>query len=414
MGIFKGIRKKLEMIVILAGFNLLWFLLVVHPVEAGYDYELGSYHSEGSEYRNAADAQDLIERGRASVTDSSKFRNGIRLTAWATEEEEGFEPGLASSIYYFALPSWTEYLKITVEYRDVSRDDDIAGRLWIKTSDGEEGRAIEFEHVAPFYGDTFVLRSDRTSENIYVPAGRHVVEGTVEIHVVASGRDSIDVGYIRVEYLKRKPTRIRVVHHYYDDYWYRWPHYWYGYHYFYWGPYYWPRTSLIYVHWIWPHAYYWHTYRPWYRIHIIRYRCHHPHWYRRYSHIHHVHSGHSPRKRMLLRSWLKERRKRGELLATSTAPVEKVREARQLVGSTPRTAIPPHTVANKIRRRTGDRFQLLGGAHTSRSKPAVRGGSRAPSRTPGFRVKVQGLKTRVMNGRAGRIVFRHQISNPAR
>ena len=415
MGIFEETRKQLGVIVILAGFNLMWFPFFMNPSEAGYDYELGSYYCEASECRNAADAEDLIERGRASVEESPEFRNGIRLSVWATGEEEGFEPGLASSIYSFTVPSWTEYLKITVGYRDVSRDDDIAGRLWIRTSDGDQGRGIECEHETLFYGDTFVLRTNRTSETLYVPADRHIVGDTAEIHLVASGRDSIDVSYIRVEYLKRKPASVRVVHHYYDDYWDRWPPYWYGYHYFYWGPCYWPQTSLIYLRSIWPHAYYWHTYRPWYRVHIIKYHCHHPHWYRRYSHIHHVRSGHSPqKKRTLLRSWLKERGKRAELLAPSMAPVEKAQKAQRPKGSTRRIAIPSHSVANKMERRTRDRVQLLREAHTLRSKPAYQRASRGPSGTPGSRVKVQGLKTQLRSGRAGGMAFRQQISNPVR
>lgn len=414
MGIFEGTRKALAMITILAGFNLLWFLFFGHPVEGGYDYGPGSYYREASEYRNAADADDLIERGRASVEESPEFRNGIRLAALATEEEEGFEPGVASSVYCFDVPRWTEYLKITVEYRDVSMDDDVAGRLWIKTSDGEKVGGNEFEPEAPFCGDTFVLRSNRTSETIYVPADRHVVDGILEIHLVASGRDSIDVGCIRTEYLKRRPAEIRVVHHYYDDYWGRWPRYWYGYHYFYWGPCYWPRTSLIYVHWIWPHGYYWHTYRPWYRIHVIRYRCHHPHWYRRYSHIHHARSGHSSRKRMPLRSWVRGRRKQVKLVPTSTAPVEKNQKVRRLKGSPPRPAIPIHPGANNMRRQAKERLKSPVATHTLRPKPVFRRGSQTPSRNTGFRVAVQRLKTRVRNGRSGRMVSLGQISNPAR
>lgn len=414
MRTLEGTRKALGRIRILAGLNLVWVLLFVHPVEGGYDYEPGVYYSEASEYRNAADADDLIERGRASVAESPEFRNGIRLAALATEEQEGFEPGVASSIYYFDVPRWTEYLKITVEYRDVSMDDDVAGRLWIKTSDGEKIGGNEYAPAAPVCGDTFVLRTNRTSETIYVPADRHVVEGTIEIHLVASGRDSFDVGCIRAEYLKRKPARIRVVHHYYDDYWDRWPPHWYGYHYFYWGPCYWPRTSLIYVHWIWPHGYYWHTYRPWYRIHVIRYRHHHPHWYRRYSPIHHVRSGHSARKKISLRSWNKERRKRVKLLPTSTASVDKNQKARRLNGSPPRSAVPIHTGANKIRRQAKKRLKSPVAMHTPRSKPVFRRGSRTPSRNTGLRVKVQRQKTRVRNGRAGRMLSRHQVSNPAR
>jgi len=89
----EGVKKMFRRSIIFVGFALLWLLPFVQSGEASYDYELGSYSSRDSQYRDAGDAEDLIERGRASVTDSPQFPEGIRLTAWANGEEEGFEPG---------------------------------------------------------------------------------------------------------------------------------------------------------------------------------------------------------------------------------------------------------------------------------------------------------------------------------
>ena len=417
------VRKLLAFVLL----TVLWCLPFPQFIEAGYDYELGSYDGRASEHRDAANVDDLIERGQASVTDSPQFPDGIRLTAWAKEEGE-FEPGLASAIYYFSVPSWTHYVKIRVWYRDLSRDDNIAGRLWIKTADGDSGRALGSDDEAPFRGDTFVLRYDRTSETVYVPAARHVEDGTVEMHVVASRRDSLDVKYILVEYLKKKPTRIKVVHHYYGDYWYRWPPYRYSYHYYYWGPYYWPKTSLIYVHWVWPDAYYWHRYRPWYRAHIVtyyhrhpkryyhrhpkRYYGRHPHRYRRYRRPYR----HHPEKRIVPRRRHPERRthiarrgariaKRGkESLPNADANVKRGPEVRRSTRSGPRRQTAEKQIRRgrrarlprtRIRGEIHKRPRLRSAPRRTRSRSAYRGRSPARSRT-------RGIGDRPMKPRNGR------------
>lgn len=290
------------------GFVILWLVLFARLAEARYDYELGSYWSRDSACRDGADADDWIERGRASVTDSPVYSEGIRLTALAVEEGEEFEPGLASAIYRFSVPRWTNYVKIRVRYKDVSRDDKVAGRLWVKTTDKDVKRELNSEEEVPFYGDTFVLRSDRTSETIYVPCARHVENGELEMHIVAEGRDCLDIKYIGVEYLQRKPTGIAVIHRVYDDYWHIWPPFWYVYHYYYWGPYYWPRAYLVFECWDWPHDYYWTTWRPWFRLYVRAHRCY-PWWGpRRYTAIYRCAPHVSPvKKRALLRRRLKER-----------------------------------------------------------------------------------------------------------
>jgi hypothetical protein len=432
--------KVFRKVIILLGITLLWLLPSAQWVQASDGDEAGLYHGGSSGYRNAADAAELIERGHASVTDSPQFRNGIRLTTWATEEETAFEPGLASAVYYFDVPSWTQYLKVTVRYGDVSRDDDIAGRLWIKTVDGDQGEVIESEEETLRYGDTFLLRSDRISEVIYVSSGRHVEGGMVEMHIVASGRDTLDVDSIQVEYLQEEPTRVTVVHHSYDDYWERWPLYWYGYHYFYWGECYWPRTSLIYVHWVWPHTYYWHTYRPWYRAHVVRYQHRHPYGYRRYVHAYRADPGHPHgRGSVLLRGSSKDGRiqmekRREGLLPKYHASVPSVQETGRSARAKAQPVIPRDAVTksrgkdgrepttiNKAgrpsqdrrptrpaRRESPKRMQSADVQRNSPSKPAVRESYQAAPRTREAQTQAVRQQNRTRNGWTRRIEGVHQ------
>ena len=298
----------LRKILVVVGSVILGHLLLTQSVEARDDYQLSHYGSRDAEYRDAMDAEDWIEQGRALVTDSLVFRDGIRLTAWAVEEGEEFEPGLASAVYRFAVPDWAHYSKIRVSYKDASKDDEVAGRLWIKAVDNEVKREIDPKEETPFYGDTFILRSDRTSETIYIPSRRHVEDSRLEIHIVAEGKDCLDVKFIRVEYLKEKPARIKVVRNFCDDYWYRWPLHRYVYHYYYFGPCYWPRADLVYEWWDWPCDLYWTVWRPWFRLYV-RANCCHPWWGpRRYTVVYHCDPDDPPaRKRALFRKRLKGR-----------------------------------------------------------------------------------------------------------
>jgi hypothetical protein len=301
-------QKMLRKILVVVGFLVLGHLLLTQSVEAHDDYERSPSWSQDAKYRDAIDAEDWIEQGRALVTDSPIFRDGIRLTAWAVEEGEEFEPGLASTVYRFTVPDWVHYVKIRVSYKDASKDDEVAGRLWIKAVDNEAEREIAPEEEAPFYGDTFILRSDRSSETIYIPSRRHVEDKRLELHIVAEGKDCLDVKFIRVEYLEEKPARIKVVRHFCDDYWYRWPLHRYVYHYYYFGPCYWPRAYLVYEWCDWPCNFYWTVWRPWFRIYV-RAHYHHPWWGpRRYTVVYHS-DPYSPsaRKRALFRNRLKER-----------------------------------------------------------------------------------------------------------
>lgn len=291
------------------GCMMLGFLICAQSaVGVQYDYELAyGYSSRDSGSREAVAMDDWLERGRAAVTESPVFPDGIRLTAWGGEN--AYEPGLASAIYYFKVPRWAQYLKITVQYRDEAHDDTIAGRLWIKSADEDQYEAVGAGEESPLYGDTFVLRSERTSETIIVPRNRHVEDDTVEMHIVAEGQDCLDVRDVRLVYLETRPSNITIVHRTYNDYWDRWPRHRYAYHYYYWGPLFWPKTLVVYECWNIPGPFYWITWRPWFFVNIIRVHHHHPWWGpRRYTVIYHVDVKHPPTKRKhVIHKRLKER-----------------------------------------------------------------------------------------------------------
>jgi len=284
-------------------------LLVYAPsvgAQAQYDYDLAyGYNGRDSGYRNAVAMDDWLERGRAAVTESPVFPDGIRLTAEGGEGTN--EPGLASAIYYFTVPRGAQYLTISIRYTDAAKDDKIAGRLWIKSIDNDMRGEPGVGEEAPLYGDTFVLRSERSSETITVPTSRHVEGGTVEMHVVVEGTDCIDVRDIRVEYLYTRP-QITVVRRTYSDYWHRWPRHRYTYHYYYWGPLFWPRTYVVYECWDVPTPFYWITWRPWFFVNIIRVHHHRPWWGpRRYTVVYHRDVKHPLiKRRHLLRTRLRE------------------------------------------------------------------------------------------------------------
>jgi hypothetical protein len=255
-------------------------------IGAQYDYEIASSYPD-SGFREAVEMDDWLERGRAAVTESPVFPDGIRLTAWGGEN--AYEPGLASAVYYFKVPRWAQYLKITIQYRDTAWDDAIAGRLWIKSVDRDQYEALGAGEEPPLYGDTFVLRSDRTSETIIVPRSRHVEDDTVEMHIVAGGQDCLDIRDVRLVFLEKSPGNLTIVRRTYNDYWDRWPRHQYAYHYYYWGPLYWPKTYVVYECWDIPSPFYWITWRPWFFVNIIRVHNNHPWWGpRRYTVIYHV------------------------------------------------------------------------------------------------------------------------------
>jgi hypothetical protein len=322
-------------------------------IGASYDYERAyGYSGRDSGYRDAVDMDDWLEQGRAALMESPVFPDGIRLAGGA-EEAAAYEPGLASAIYYFTLPRSAQYLKITIQYRDAAQDDQIAGRLWIKSADGARHDVIDENEDAPLYGDTFVLRSGRSSETMTVPASRHAEDNRVEMHIVAEGRDCIDVRDIRVEYLVARP-QFTIVHRPCADYWDRWPRYRYAYHYYYWGPLFWPKTSVVYECWDLPSPFYRITWRPWFFINVVR--MHHlaPWWGpRRYTIVYHRDLSAPPgERRHLLRTRLREHQVRvtpiihTEPVTRATdrpAPTQTTPLQRQEV-QTKKAANPPHAV----------------------------------------------------------------------
>ena len=214
-----------------------------------------------SEYRRGYQVDDWVERGESSVTESPLFADGIRLSAWATRYEGDYNYALASAIYYFDIPPQARSVRIKISYEgEADRDDldnDIAGRVWIRrATEGDEYREYypeegRYEDVdKPLFGDTFVLQSKKRLEIIRISADDHVIDGVMELHVVAEGRQRIDVKYIEVETYSTVQS-VRVITRYYNDYlWHPWHDY--TYWYFYTGPVY-HFSDFYYVRYIYPH-----------------------------------------------------------------------------------------------------------------------------------------------------------------
>ncbi len=249
------------------------FIFATQPLTADVDFGV-SYSSDPyntyygdritSEYRRGYQTDDWVERGESSVTESPIFSDGIRLTSWASLDRDDYNYGIASAIYYFDLPSSARSVRIKIHYDGESDNDyvndEIAGRIWIKRTvigdDYEqyypsEGRYESIEK--PLYGDTFVLPAKKRLEIIRISAREHMDKnGVMELHVVAEGRQRIDVKYIEVETYNYMPS-VRVITRYYKDYSWR-PWYNYTYWYFYTGPifhfsdYYYVRYTYPYYH----------------------------------------------------------------------------------------------------------------------------------------------------------------------
>ncbi|MEK7398783.1 MAG: hypothetical protein AAB116_17760, partial [Candidatus Poribacteria bacterium] len=203
--------------------------------ESPIDIEYQTKHNEKitSEKRDAYKVNDWTERGSASVTNSPKYDDGIRLATWANRSDDEYDYGLASAKYLFDVPRRANSIKIKIQYKGdsgrYSDDDDSAGRLWIKARNEDGG----YEDKS-LYGDTFVLRKDKHKEEITISSRDHVINGVIEIHVIAEGGQLIDVDYIQVETYTSLPE-VRVITGDYDNYisrpWYR-----HTYLYFYAGP----------------------------------------------------------------------------------------------------------------------------------------------------------------------------------
>jgi hypothetical protein len=198
-----------------------------------------------SDYRRGYQIDDWIERGASSVTESPIFTDGVRLASWATRYEDDHDFGMASAIYFFEIPPNSRSMRIKIYYEgEIDRgnfNSGITGRVWIRRAYADDDYAEynpdegQFEDAEePLYGDTFVLRPNKHLEILRMSAEDHVIDGMMELHVIAEGQQRVDVKYIEVETYAYLPS-VRVVNRYYKDYTWR-PWYDYTYSYFYTGP----------------------------------------------------------------------------------------------------------------------------------------------------------------------------------
>jgi hypothetical protein len=161
-----------------------------------------------SEQRRGYDVDDWIERGESSVTESPRFKDGIRLAARATRHRDDY--GLASAIYFFHIPRRARTIKIKIDYEGRPGrggfDGDSVGRVWIRAR-----RTGRFEDADEnLYGDTFVLRDRKRHEEIEIPARGHTFDDAMELHVIAEDGQIIDLKRIQVKTYTRSPD-VRVV-----------------------------------------------------------------------------------------------------------------------------------------------------------------------------------------------------------
>lgn len=174
-----------------------------------------------SEQRRGYEVDDWIERGESSVTESPRFKDGIRLAARAARDRDDY--ALASAIYFFHIPERARSIKIKVDYEGKSGGDDFdgnsVGRVWIRSDKPERdyrrtGRPKDADE--PLYGDTFVLREGKRHEQIEIPARKHAFDGTMELHVIAEDGQIIDLKRIEVKTYTRSPD-VRVVNREYRE-----------------------------------------------------------------------------------------------------------------------------------------------------------------------------------------------------
>jgi hypothetical protein len=209
-----------------------------------YEYER-PYREKIFLSRDGSDLDKATERGNGRVI----IQDGkVRL------ECRG-EPSLAAAIYKFRIPITPSYLEVKIYYRDLSQDDDIAVRLFIPTEDPASDEVVS--------GDTFLLRSDRTSDTIQLTPIRYLRNDTLELHLVAQNEDVAEIREIQLYSIEKIPL-IRVIEKYYPDFWvsfYPRPAC-YLYHYYYYGRVYLVAEPGVYVLYRWPECYW--TWRPLY------------------------------------------------------------------------------------------------------------------------------------------------------
>ncbi|MFC1714781.1 hypothetical protein ACFL6S_14030 [Candidatus Poribacteria bacterium] len=170
--------------------------------------------------RHGREVDDWVERGESSVTESPEFKDGIRLAARANRRSDD-DYALASAIYFFDIPRTARSIEIKVEYEGKSGrgdyDDNLVGSVWIKSAGTADGRGSGSSREERFrdddqppHGDTFVLREGKRNEKMEISARDHALDGTMELHVIVEGRQTLDVKRIEVKTSKRS-SDVRVV-----------------------------------------------------------------------------------------------------------------------------------------------------------------------------------------------------------
>ena len=171
---------------------LLSFIAVIWtPATYGqvYDYERNITLSRNQ--RDGKDTDDFREVGEVEVTESAYFPEGIHL-------ESREKDTMAVAVYLMELESESNTLAIQVAYKG-------SGRIFVRDVSAGENAGV---------GVTFELPADRERMTFHLAAQNYInLEGVVELHVVVTDKQSLDIDYVQLEGRSHKP-RVNIVERY--------------------------------------------------------------------------------------------------------------------------------------------------------------------------------------------------------
>ncbi|HIE26155.1 TPA: hypothetical protein EYP66_02590 [Candidatus Poribacteria bacterium] len=143
-----------------------------------YDYERQSIVFR--EYRHGKETDGYREIGKAQVSLSPIFRDGIRL-------ESLEEHGIAVAFYLIKADIQAGSLVIRIDYQ---AKDEMGGKAFL----------LENVRGKQLHGVTFTLNGNRRQQRLHIgDARRYIRDGLLEIHLVAENEQIIDVESIEVE-----------------------------------------------------------------------------------------------------------------------------------------------------------------------------------------------------------------------
>ncbi len=159
-----------------------------------------------TDYRHAAQADKQAAQGGGTLSESAVLPRGLRLAAPDAKGEKS--QAAATAIYLFKVSPDATSFTIEVGYRAdaATKDKGAAGLLFVRNSRPAGGKPIEPQNrpvaqkpeAAPS-GDLYPLKGAETTASFTVPSAGRVVDGALEVHLVAQAGQAFDALYVQVE-----------------------------------------------------------------------------------------------------------------------------------------------------------------------------------------------------------------------